>query len=349
MTGNIWYDDYDRLREQLRRSDVSRIVVFCDENTARYCLPRLSEKLEDIPFDKVVMLAGEEHKNLVTCEKAWHEWMMLGLDRHSVVINLGGGVVGDLGGFCAATYMRGIRFYQIPTTLLAQVDASVGGKTGVDFMDYKNMIGAFAQPTATLIDTAYLDTLPTREVRNGFVEMIKHAMIANAEQWKTFLTFDMPVQLEDIAPHIVDSIAIKQNIVTRDPLEKGERKVLNFGHTVGHALEHLQLSQSQDIRHGEAVAFGIMVALELSRRRGGLTDDQAYQAMNYVRNFMLLVPSTSEIDALIASLRHDKKNKDGVLQFSLLEKLGRANYNQRVEEPELRDVLKTCISFAEAR
>ena len=227
------------LRELLATGNFTKIAVLVDNNTYRHCLPYF---LQNIDFEVVVIevLAGELQKGIDTCRFIWSEMMRLGLDRHSL-INLGGGVIGDMGGFCAATYLRGIDFVQIPTTLLSQVDASVGGKLGIDFNGVKNSIGVFQNPKAVLVDPMFLKTLPLSEIRSGFAEVFKHALIADAGQWHNLQNIN-DLMTVDWAATLAPSLSIKKRVVQEDPTEKGIRKALNFGHTVGHAVESYSIS-----------------------------------------------------------------------------------------------------------
>ncbi len=239
----------------LRANSYTKIQVIVDENTFKYCYPSIKPFLEKHNIIKIK--SGESQKNLETCQKIWQAMTDNELDRHSIVINLGGGVIGDMGGFCASTYKRGIDFIQIPTTLLSQVDASVGGKLGIDFQGLKNHIGVFQIPNAVLIDADFLKTLSYNELRSGFAEVIKHCLIMDGKKWDEIRRKDFEEQeLEDLIAH---SVNIKQHIVEADPTEKGLRKILNFGHTLGHAIETYFLGKPKlHLLHGEAIAAGMI-------------------------------------------------------------------------------------------
>ncbi|MCZ2102743.1 MAG: 3-dehydroquinate synthase, partial [Chitinophagales bacterium] len=254
--GNIYFNDWSALKQKIQATSWSKIFVLVDENTEKYCLFHLLEQM-DLPIHVIKIPSGEQHKNLNTCQLVWQNLMAKGADRLSLLINLGGGVIGDLGGFCAGTYMRGIRFIQIPTTLLSQVDASVGGKLGVDFMERKNMIGLFGNPEAVFIFTDFLKTLPERELKSGYAEMLKHALIADKDAWNRLSKTDVAT-INDWESTIYESVMIKQSIIQEDPLEAGKRKILNFGHTVGHAIESYWISREKPLLHGEAIAIGMV-------------------------------------------------------------------------------------------
>jgi 3-dehydroquinate synthase len=255
----------ESLPDFLSSQQYSKIVVIADNNTKRHCYPVLKAFL---PKHSVVTVpSGEAHKTLATCEKIWEAMTREELDRHALVINVGGGVIGDMGGFCAAVYKRGIDFIQVPTTLLSQVDASVGGKLGIDFQGFKNHLGVFNIPKSVLIDPVFLKTLPEREIRSGFGEVIKHCLIADAAKWEEIRTKDFEQQnWPDLIAH---SVKIKQQVVDQDPTEKGLRKILNFGHTLGHAVETCFLNKpaNQRLFHGEAIAVGMIMEAYLSFER----------------------------------------------------------------------------------
>ncbi len=345
----IFFGRADQFLEEVGLDRYSRVIVLCDEHTKRLCLP-LVKAVPGIREDGVfVMKAGESNKNLKTCQGLWGFLQAHKADRHSVLINLGGGVVGDLGAFCAATYMRGMDFIQIPTSVLAQVDASVGGKTGINFDHYKNLLGTFSRAAATCIDDRFLKTLPQREVENGFVEILKYALIADKELWKKLHGGQSP-DLNEIPNVIKRSIEIKQNIVAKDPFEKGHRKVLNFGHTVGHALERLALSQNQDIRHGEAVAFGILAAVHLSVELMGLPKLQAREIEQVIRPHCNMIPGRNECDTLIDIMRSDKKNVKQEFRFTLLSTVGIAVPDVQVEAASIKNsILQSINSLEEMR
>ena len=293
-------------------SSYSKIAILLDENIKRDCLDKLP-KIENSLIIEIP--SGEENKNISTCIVIWEKLTQNQFDRNSLLINLGGGVIGDIGGFCASTYKRGIDFIQIPTTLLAMVDASVGGKVGLDFKDLKNQIGVFNNPKSVLINPEFLQTLPENELKSGFAEVVKHALIADKDLWNkiTSVPFENLV-LEEI---IATSVEIKNNIVLSDPLEKDERKKLNFGHTYGHAIESYYLEKGTPILHGEAVFIGMILEVELS----SISEEIKQEIKNFIlSNFSL--PFTPKKSDILSNLANDKKNKEGKINFSLLNKLG---------------------------
>lgn len=345
------------LRALVAAGEHTKIVVLVDNNTYRHCMPHF---LQNIDFEVVAIeiLAGELRKGLDTCRFIWSEMMRLGLDRRSLVINLGGGVIGDMGGFCAATYLRGIDFVQVPTTLLSQVDASVGGKLAIDFNSVKNSIGIFQNPKAVLVDPAFLKTLPLTEIRSGFAEVFKHALIADAEQWQDLqkITDLMAV---DWATYLAPSLAIKKRIVEEDPTEKGIRKALNFGHTVGHAVEsffleigkfeaqypNISISQYQ-ISHGEAVALGIICESWLSHKMLGLSEAELAEIVAFVQRFYPKHPLTEQdFPAIFELMKKDKKNVGGRINFTLLSQIGEARIDQYCEVGMIEESLRFYMSL----
>ncbi|HLF34258.1 MAG TPA: 3-dehydroquinate synthase [Cyclobacteriaceae bacterium] len=313
------------LESFLRLGNYEKIAILADENTSRVCLPLLNGSVKDPILIRIH--SGEEFKNLATCEKIWSEMTGAGLGRKSLMINLGGGVIGDMGGFCAATFKRGIDFINIPTSLLAMVDASVGGKSGIDFHGYKNHIGLFIMPSVVMIDAVFLDTLPENELRSGFAEVIKHSLIADESYWKKISSADFRNQ--SWAEHIAHSVRIKTAVVEEDPRESGKRKILNFGHTLGHAIESYFLSETRHpILHGEAVAAGMICELFLSSEIMGLGHDEAKSVVNYLFGTFGKLDIDKNLSGKIVALTgQDKKNEGGELRFSLLKKIGEASIN----------------------
>ena len=318
-------DPQKTLSDFLNKKEYSKILLIVDEHTKTHCLPLFDETFI-AQVNGCVIKSGEEHKNLNTCSDIWGTMTELELDRKAVVINIGGGVIGDMGGFCAATYKRGIDFIQVPTTLLSQVDASVGGKLGIDFSNFKNHIGVFKEPEVVIISSLFLKTLDKRELRSGFAEVIKHALIADVSAWNKIKGQSLESQnWDEVIPH---SVAIKHAITTQDPTEKGLRKVLNFGHTLGHAVESYFLEKGNRILHGEAIAIGMIVETYLAVEKGFLRQAELEEIQNYIISIYghVHIPSTV-LDEIITLTLHDKKNEQGVVLFSLLDKIGQANYN----------------------
>jgi 3-dehydroquinate synthase len=318
--------------------EYSKYVVIADNNTRKHCYPLLKPYLPK--HNLIVVPAGEQHKNLVTCEKIWKEMTRLELDRHALVFNLGGGVIGDMGGFCAATYKRGIDFVQIPTTLLSQVDASVGGKLGIDFQGFKNHLGVFTQPKKVLIDASFLQTLSYIELRSGFAEIVKHCLIADAAKWEEIRKKDFENQnWTDLIAH---SVEIKKRIVTEDPTEKGLRKILNFGHTIGHAVETYFLSKppKERLLHGDAIAAGMIMEAYVAFRKK-LID---LQTLEQIEEFIFSVYGKvdlkmTDVPTVIQLAQQDKKNKGGELRFSLLTGLGSCGFDIKVSPGEFQQAV----------
>lgn len=316
-----------------------QIAVLVDGNTHRFCYPLLQNFL---PKHKIISIqSGEEHKNLETSTQIWQALTDFQFDRKALLINLGGGVIGDMGGFCAATYKRGIDFIHIPTTLLAQVDASIGGKLAIDFKHLKNHIGVFQNPTHVLIDSFFLKTLPFEELRSGFAEMIKHALIADAAEWENIKKIDL--KTADWTEIVSRSIEVKKKVVDQDPHEKGLRKILNFGHTVGHAIESFYLENTdlkRKLRHGEAIAIGMICESQIAKEKGFLSeaellDIQGFILSLYPRQFI----APSEIEIIVSYTSQDKKNWGKTINGSLLNRIGEANYDIPLSEKDMKDSL----------
>jgi 3-dehydroquinate synthase len=316
----------------------SRIAVLADEHTKKYCYPQVKALLPRHTL--ITIKSGEERKNLETCSYIWQQLTDKQFDRKSLLLNLGGGVIGDMGGFCAATYKRGIDFMQVPTTLLAQVDASVGGKLGIDFNELKNHIGVFKEPAAVLIATDFLHTLPLREIRSGFAEIIKHCLIADNAMWEKIRRRDLDKQdWAELVPH---SVEIKKGVVAQDPTEKGLRKILNFGHTIGHAVESYFLKQPRKkLLHGEAIAVGMVCESYLSYKRGLLGE----QALENIEEFLFAVYgkvkiTSQDTEAIIPLMMQDKKNEKGTIQCVLLQGIANPVYDQKLSLAEIREAIQ---------
>ena len=306
-------------------STYSKVAVLVDENTKRDCLFKLPQ-IENALI--IEIKSGEKYKNLNTCNFIWEQLTTNNFDRNALLINLGGGVIGDIGGFCAATYKRGLEFIHIPTTLLAMVDASVGGKAGIDFKGFKNQIGIFNNPNAVLIYPKFLETLAENELKSGFAEVVKHALILDKSLWlKLKNTPFTDLDWEDI---IDTSVQIKNKIVLADPFEKGERKKLNFGHTLGHAIESYYLEKRTPISHGEAVFMGMILETKISN----LSETDKNEIKNYVlSNFAL--PYTPKKSSLHKFLKNDKKNQNGKINFTLLNGIGNCSLDNLFSLDEL--------------
>jgi 3-dehydroquinate synthase len=317
----------------LETGSYSSIFILVDDNTLRHCLPGLIANVEKLQDAEILEIdSGEENKSIEVCTQLWSALGELGADRRSLLVNLGGGVVGDMGGFVAATFKRGIDFINIPTTLLSQVDASVGGKTGVDLGSLKNEVGVFCDPKAVYIHTDFLYTLEQRQLRSGFAEVIKHALIAGKSYWKKVKSVD-PAAVDELALLIPDSIEIKNKIVQEDPKEKGKRKALNFGHTIGHALESYALQNSISLLHGEAIAAGMICEAYISSAVAGLSSGQLSEITEFINEIFppVKLPRTREKE-LLKLMRHDKKNVAGNINSTLLKEIGKFVTDKECDE-----------------
>lgn len=319
-------------------SRYKNVAVIVDENTKEYCLPVVQQNLLQTVL--IEIQSGEEYKVLETCSYIWEKLTAHQFDRKSLVVNLGGGVIGDMGGFCAATFKRGINFINIPTTLLAQVDASVGGKLGIDFLGLKNHIGTFEKPIKVFIDPIFLETLPEPELRSGFAKVIKHCLIADPDYWEIVSNRDFKNQYwPDIVKH---SVRVKNKIVENDPYEKGLRKILNFGHTIGHAFESYFLNKKgRRLLHGEAVAAGMICETFLSEQKCALSINSTRSIENYIlQTFGKISINPDDIDMIVNLCLQDKKNERGVINFSLIKEIGVPVFNIAVEENEIGMVIR---------
>jgi 3-dehydroquinate synthase len=322
----------------LKANPSTNIQVLVDEKTFRYCYPVIKSILPK--HNLVKIKSGEQQKNLDTCQTIWESMTNHELDRHALMINLGGGVIGDMGGFCAATYKRGIDFIQIPTTLLSQVDASVGGKLGIDFQGLKNHIGVFQIPKTVLIDPVFLASLSFAEKRSGFAEIIKHCLIMDADKWNTIRKKDFEEQ--DFNDLIAHSVAIKQQIVEADPTEKGLRKILNFGHTLGHAIETYFLGKPKlHLLHGEAIAAGMICEAFISFKRGMIDQKTLANIEEFIYSvYGKATIMDSDMDEIITLTAQDKKNKGKEIRFSLLAGVGKCTYDIPVSKAEMKKALE---------
>ena len=320
--------------QDVLKNDYSKVCILVDENTREHCLP-----LVEAYFERPIIIeikSGEENKTLSTCSFIWEQMTEHQLDRKALMVNLGGGVIGDMGGFCASTYKRGIDFIQIPTTLLSQVDASVGGKLGIDFNSFKNHIGLFRIPNQVLINTTFLNTLPKRELRSGYAEVIKHCLIADLDKWNEIKGLDFEDNnWNDVAVH---SVGIKNYVTHEDPTEKGLRKILNFGHTVGHAIESFYLNTPKRLLHGEAVAVGMICEAFISQKRGFIssTELEALKS-DIIKIYNHPIIDESDLDAIIPLAYQDKKNEKNIIKSTLLEKIGTANYDNALSEQDIKE------------
>jgi len=328
-----------RLIEVLEEGNYSSVFILCDENTHQCCWSKLTEWHPSYFNEQnlIVLAAGEASKKLASAEVIWKHLVEGGADRHSVLLNLGGGMITDLGAFAASLYQRGIDFIHLPTSLLAMVDAAIGGKAGVDFDNLKNQIGIFSQAKAILVYPDFLQSLPESEYLSGMAEVYKHALIRDRELWKRLKKTEGN-RLEDKMIEL--SVQIKQSVVEADPLEKSSRKILNFGHTVGHAIESYFLGIQKPIPHGNAVVVGMIceVYLSMIQNKVDLADfDDVVETL--LSKFPLLIWNQSAEDSLIQLMRKDKKSRSGKVKMVLLNGIGTASYDHEVSESEILEAL----------
>jgi 3-dehydroquinate synthase len=320
-----------------------KIAILVDENTHDHCLEFLITAFEALAEAEVIMLpAGEENKVLEVCFQVWETLTEAGFERHDLLINLGGGMVTDLGGFVASVYKRGLAFINIPTSLLGMVDAAVGGKTGIDFAGFKNQIGTFATPLATYIDTGFLHTLPATEWANGFAELLKHALISDQALWEELSKIqNIPQELR--SETIQQGVQIKVHIVGQDPTETGLRKILNFGHTIGHALESYYLQTETPLAHGHAVAIGLLLESKLSVGLSSLSKEEFLSIETLIRNtYALQIPNDAQ--AIWALMQQDKKNEMGEVRICLLTRIGSCIFDQKLTFEDFNQVLSGYFS-----
>lgn len=331
---------YEALNNLLLNKQYSKLFILVDSNTNEHCLPLfLPNIVTEVSMEIIEFEAGESFKNIESCIQIWEVLTELGADRKSLMINLGGGVVTDLGGFVASTFKRGIDIVNIPTTLLSMVDASVGGKNGIDLGNLKNQIGVFNVPNMILIDTQYLATLPQNEMRSGLAEMLKHGLIYDKKYWEQFSDLSA-LSSDDLDQLIYDSIVIKNKIVMEDPKEKGLRKALNFGHTLGHAIESyfLENETKTTLLHGEAIAAGMILESFLSMKKNYITLDEYNEIKSVIKNiFENIIFKEEDIQPILDLLIHDKKNEYGRIQFALISKIGEIIIDQFVENELIKE------------
>ncbi len=325
---------YEALNLFLDNTHYSKLFIIVDSHTNEYCLPKFLPYLAtDLTIEIIEFEAGEPNKNIETCVQLWNVLTELGADRKSLILNLGGGVVTDLGGFVASTFKRGVDFIHIPTSLLSMVDASVGGKTGVDLGHLKNQIGVINVPKMVLIDTQYLETLSKDEMRSGLAEMLKHGLIYDKQYWEQFLDLKA-IDFADFDELIYRSVEIKNEIVTQDPTEKNIRKALNFGHTLGHAIESyfLENDDKKSLLHGEAIAIGMILESFISLEKNLINQQEYNQIKSTIKAiYDDIVFDETDINPILELLIHDKKNEYGNIQFALIEGIGKIIINQSVE------------------
>ena len=330
----IFTNDVEGVLQRLIADGGHNMTVWvADVNTSRF-----------VPDDAPVITIpnGDESKSLETVCRVWNEMERMGVTRHSLIINLGGGMVTDLGGFAAATFKRGVRFINVPTTLLGAVDAAVGGKTGFNYNGLKNEIGAFALASDVVISTRYFDTLPIEEMKSGFAEVIKHALLSDRGEFLRLLNhnFNAPIVHDDLLERLRHSVQVKVDIVARDPNEQGERKALNLGHTVGHAFESLAMHRDTPVPHGYAVAWGLVTEAVLSHLLLKFPSEDVHSLGNFVRDNYPDFPFTcDDYDELLDLMRHDKKSRDGEITCTLLNTIGNYLVDQAITPGDMTAAL----------
>lgn len=332
-------NDFSSLNLYISKLNPSQLLILVDENTHEYCLPRLLANLEtEIPFEIIEIEAGEDLKTIATATQLWEIFAEFKTDRNALVINLGGGVITDLGGFVSSTYKRGIKFINIPTTLLGMCDASIGGKTGIDHAFLKNIVGTFSEAEEIFAFPDFLRTLPFEQLRSGFAEMLKHGLIADEKHWNELASIT-EISAENLENHIIRSMEIKEAVVKVDFKEQNIRKTLNFGHTFGHAFESLFLQKERAIPHGDAVAMGMICETYLSYLQYYISEEASDQIIRILQYYFPCqkIDDFPE-DKILQLMLNDKKNASGKIKFSLLEKVGKGNFDIEVSNDE---VLKT--------
>ena len=365
------------LAQAIAETEHDRVFVLTDDITQECCLPKVAVLFAKHNATTITIRHDDTNKTLATLADVWTALQRGGATRHSLLVNLGGGMVTDLGGFAAATFKRGINFINIPTTLLAMVDAAVGGKTGINFGGLKNEVGAFANARYVIVNTCFLDTLDTANLCSGYAEMLKHSLISNAQMWAGHVNFDiLQPDLAELQRMVAASIAVKEHIVADDPHEHGIRKALNFGHTIGHALEEFSMQQpggavvstaptkqeapkggavvsaqllplarartapKNTLLHGYAVAFGLIGELYISARKVGFPTARLHQTARFIReNYGAVAFTCDDYPTLLNLMRHDKKNTSDTINFTLLHDIGDIRINQTATDEEIREAL----------
>lgn len=328
----------------IQNNKPSKIVLLVDENTHELCYPKLITDIQaDTEIEILEIESGENNKNLYICINLWEALTELKIDRKALLINVGGGVLTDMGGFIASCYKRGINFINVPTTLLAMVDASIGGKTGVDLGSHKNQIGNFVLPKMVLVDVGFLNTLPYEQLLSGFAEILKHGLIAEKKYWQKITELDK-IETEHLEELIKISIEIKKNVVSNDFTETGLRKILNFGHTIGHAVESFFLEKNAPILHGEGVAMGMIVESYISMKKSLLSYCEYEEIKSYIS---LLFPKLNlkkeYFNDIFIFMQNDKKNINNEIKFVLLEKIGKAVYDISVDKELIEEAIYLYI------
>ncbi|MFV0470871.1 MAG: 3-dehydroquinate synthase [Paludibacteraceae bacterium] len=331
----------DELQQSIARYSGENIFILTDANTQKFCLPQLLE-LEKLSKSHIITIAaGDENKNIESVVKIWEYLTLNSATRHSLMINVGGGMITDIGGFAASTFKRGIDYINVSTTLLGAVDAATGGKTGINFLKFKNEIGTFAPAEKVLINVDFFRTLDDKNIRSGFAEMIKHALICSPQDWNDTLGFDLEtLDFEKLKILLKKNIEIKETIVREDPKEKGIRKALNLGHTFGHAMETLSYIKQKPYLHGYTVAWGLICELYLSHIKLGFPKNELLKLNHFVKeNYGAYECACSSYNELFELMKHDKKNQNSEINFTLLADVGKIEINQTATKEEIFECL----------
>ncbi len=318
------------LSELIKKYNNGKVFLLVDTGSYEYCYPKI-KGMAEIDEDNIIVIdQGDQNKNIETISKVWEFLSTHGADRKSMLINLAGGMPCDLGGFAAATFKRGINFINIPTTLLSQVDASVGGKTGINFHGFKNEIGVFKHASAVLVDTDFVETQDQENICSGFAEMIKHVLIFSEKDWEVIKVFDIKnADIEELKKLVVNSIHIKEHFVKADPTEKNVRKSLNFGHTIGHAFESFAMKKGRPVLHGYAVAFGMVAELYLGNKICGFPIEKIEEISDIIKSiYGKFEFNQDDFEELFFLMTHDKKNEQNKINFTLLKDIGEIEINQ---------------------
>ena len=345
---NILYGDIRELLDDiLSQTPCDRLFILADDTTAQLCLPKALQAQQLQRSIPIYIGAGDEHKTLDSLSHVWQKLSDEGASRHSRLVNIGGGMVTDLGGMAASTFKRGIAYINVPTTLLAMVDASVGGKTGINFNGLKNEVGVFSSPRCVIIDTGFLRTLNTHNFYSGYAEMLKHGLISDTRHWADLLSFDTDQPDYALLSSLIRrSVEVKENIVRQDPHEQGLRKALNFGHTVGHAFESLSLQTGHPVLHGYAVAWGMVCELYLSYQAAGFPKDKMWQTLQFIKeHYGSLHFDCTQYNRLYELMTHDKKNTEGNVNFTLLSDIGDIQLNRTADQKAISELLDFYRDF----
>ena len=331
----------ENLADAISQCTYDKLFILVDEHTRKLCIPLIQEAGFMKDAQLICIGAEDVHKNLDTLGYVWKQLGDRGATRHSLLVNLGGGMVTDLGGFAASTFKRGIKYINVPTTLLAMVDASVGGKTGINFNGLKNEIGVFSPAESVLIDSEFLKSLDLHNLLSGYAEMLKHGLISTEKHWAELVSFDLnDIDYLRLQEMVAQSVAIKENVVAQDPYEQGIRKALNLGHTAGHALESLALAEERTVLHGYAVAWGLVCELYLSCLREDFPKDKLRQTTDFIKRYYGVFPfDCKAYETLYQFMTHDKKNTSGEVNFTLLGGIGDIRINRTAGKDEIFNML----------